>query len=38
MTREHGEVDYQDKSHQLEAGKESSDYEDHIELAIIEKS
>lgn len=37
MTREHGEVDYQDKSHQLEAGKESSDYEDHIELAIIEK-
>lgn len=37
MTKEHGEVDYQDKSHQLEAGKDSSDYQDHIELAIIEK-
>lgn len=37
MTIEHGEVDYQDKSHQLEVGKDSKDYKDHIELTIIEK-
>lgn len=37
MTIEHGEVDYQDESHQLKAGKEVSENIEKISLNIIEK-
>ena len=38
MSEELGEVDYSDESHQLIAGKDSQEYEDNIELVIIEKN
>jgi len=38
MSEELGEVDYSDISHQLVAGKDEEDYDNNIELAIIEKS
>lgn len=37
MTVEHGEVDYSNKSNQLIAGKVSDEYDDNIELTVIEK-